>query len=251
MMNNIEKERVYWANRAGSYLNLEWASRQGYLQAVVHAGELHPADVVLDAGTGTGLIANAVAADVARVIGIDISPEMMNGNGSIRNDKCKFELGDIRNLQFSSASFSKVFSRMVFNSLIESTDEAARECYRVLKPGGKFVLSEGIPPARAAEEWYTEMFRLKEERLTFFPETLENLLSRAGFSEIRTDIHVSPQVSIANWLENSGLPAFQQEKIMKMHLEMPRGIKDFYHATFKEDGDVLLDMKFAIVSGKK
>jgi SAM-dependent methyltransferase len=154
-------------------------------------------------------------------------------------------------MDFASGYFSKAFSRMVFHGLINSVDDAAREIHRVLKPGGKFILSEGIPPDRSAEEWYTEMFRLKEERLTFFPETLEKILSRAGFSDMRIDIHVSRQVSIRNWLEYSGLPDSRQQEIMQTHLAMPQDIRRAYRATFSQDQDVLLDMKFAIVVGTK
>lgn len=246
-----KEEKRYWATRATSYSKLEWASRQDYLNSVVNAGDLQPTDVVLDAGTGTGLVARAAAPHVAKVIGVDISPEMMRDLKGTPSDNCEFELGDIRALDFKTGHFSKAFSRMVFHGLITSVDAAAREIHRVLKPGGRFILSEGIPPDRCAEEWYTEMFRLKEERLTFFPETLEDILSRAGFSGLRTHIHVSPQVSIRNWLEHSGLPDSRQQEIMQTHLAMPQHIKKVYRATFSEDQDVLLDMKFAIVVGSK
>ena len=250
-MSDIEKVREHWAKRAGSFEKLEWASRHDYLQLVVQAGELQPTDVVLDGGTGTGLVANAVAPHVARVIGIDISPEMMDGLKTTRRQNCTFEIEDIRAMKFPADYFSKVFARMVFHELIDGIDKAARECHRVVKPGGKFVLSEGVPPSKATGDWYTEMFRLKEERLTFFPETLEDLLSRAGFLDIRTRIHISPQVSIRNWLENSGLPPSRQQEIMQMHLDMPPKVGEAYRATFTEDGDVLVDMKFAIVVGTK
>lgn len=250
-MSDIQKEQTYWANRAKNYSKLEWASRGDYLQAVIQAGDLQPKDVVLDAGTGTGMIANGVAPHVESIIGVDISREMMDGLNMSRTQNCEFEIGDIRNLRFPTGYFSKVFARMVFHSLMDSTDRAAQECYRVLRPGGRFVLSEGIPPAKFAEPWYTEMFRLKETRLTFFPEILEGILSLAGFSDIHTEIHVSPQVSIANWLENSGLSSARQRKIMQMHLEMPPEIRKEYRATFNGDEDVLLDMKFAIVVGTR
>jgi ubiquinone/menaquinone biosynthesis C-methylase UbiE len=174
----LEQERSYWANRAPTFSKLEWASRQEYLRAVVKAGGLQPADIVLDAGTGTGLIARAVAPHVAKVTGIDISPEMMDGLQKNPPSNCEFIVGDIRCLDFSSGCFSKVFARMVFHSLMDETGHAARECHRVLQAGGRFILSEGIPPAKRAGEWYTQMFRLKEQRLTFFPDTLEAAVAK-------------------------------------------------------------------------
>ncbi len=63
---DIALEREHWAVRAKKYSNLEWASRKSYLDAVVKAGGLDPTDVVLDAGTGTGLIAKAVLPHVSK-----------------------------------------------------------------------------------------------------------------------------------------------------------------------------------------
>ena len=250
-MHNIESEKKHWANRAKHYSNLEWASRSTYLEAVVRAGNLSPMDVVLDAGTGTGLIAESVVPHVSEVIGVDISTAMMEGLENETSGRCKYLVGDIRSLQFQQGYFSKVFSRMVFHGLMDGIDQAAHECFRVLQSGGKFILSEGIPPERYAEDWYTEMFRHKENRLTLFPDTLEALLDRSGFSNIETEIHVSEQVSIRNWLENSGLPLASQETIMGIHLSMPDPIRKAYNAVFPDNGDVLIDMKFAIVVGTK
>lgn len=250
-MNDLEKEQEHWANRSKGYSNLEWASRSSYLEAVVRAGDLSPLDTVLDAGTGTGLIAESVAPHVSEVVGIDISPDMMKGLKDSAAVGCTYLIGDIRSLQFQQAQFSKVFSRMVFHGLMGDVDLAANECFRVLKSGGKFILSEGVPPAREAEQWYTDMFRHKEDRLTLFPETLEALLYRVGFSQVNTQIHMSPKVSVKNWLENSGLPISSQKVIMDIHKDMPDFIQEAYNAVFSEDGDVLIDMKFAIVVGTK
>jgi len=250
-MDNIESEKKHWANRAKHYSNLEWASRSSYLEAVVRAGNLSPMDVVLDAGTGTGLIAESVAPHVSEVIGVDISAEMMEGLKNTGSARCKYLVGDIRSLQFQQGYFSKVFSRMVFHGLMDGVDQAAHECFRVLQSGGEFILSEGIPPAREADDWYTDMFRHKENRLTLFPDTLEDLLHRSGFSNINTEIHISEKVSIKNWLENSGLPGASQETIMGIHLSMPDQIRKVYNAVFPENGDVLIDMQFAIVVGTK
>ena len=176
---------------------------------------------------------------------------MIKAASATTDANCEFEMADVRSLRFPTGYFSKVFVRMVFHGLTDTTDVATKECFRVLQPEGKFILSEGIPPSPVAEEWYTEMFKLKEERLTFSPEILGDLLGRAGFTDIQIHIHVSPQVSIANWLENGDLSSFQRQELMRMHLEMPTAVRQAYRATFDAGRDVLLDMKFAIVVGTK
>jgi SAM-dependent methyltransferase len=251
MKKRVDEDRKYWNDRSRDFDKLEWASRQDYLSAMVRAGDPRSDDFVLDAGTGTGIVARAIAPLVDGVIGVDLSPEMIEASMATEIVGCQFEVGNCMDLRFPTGHFSKVYSRMMFHSLIDGGDIAASECHRVLKEGGKFILSEGIPPSSTAEPWYTEMFRLKEERLTFSQEILEDLLLRNGFVDIHTQIHISPQVSIANWLENGDLSSEQCEQIMQVHLEMPDEVKKAYHATFDSSGDVLSDMKFVIVVGTK
>ena len=240
----------FWAVRAEGYDQLEWASRQGYLQAFVAAGDFQPMDLVLDVGTGTGIVAQAVSPFVAEVVGIDLSPEMLARAWASRVANEVFEKGDVRRLRFPDNWFDKVTARMVFHHLIEGGDQAMRECYRVLKPGSVMVLSEGVPPDRSLRDWYTRMFALKEERLTFFEEDLVALMSNGGFDVEQVLTHVSPQVSISNWLRSSGLPQERQDRIMQMHLDLDERDKQHYSMTLT-GGDVLCDFKYVILVGRK
>jgi len=240
----------FWAVRAEGYERLEWAGRKGYLQAVVAAGDFRPGDRVLDVGTGTGIVAHAVSPLVAEVVGVDLSPGMLARAWASRVANEVFEEGDARDLRFPDNWFDKVTARMIFHHLIEDSDQAMRECYRVLEPGGAMVLSEGVPPDHSLRDWYTRMFALKEKRLTFFEEDLVALMSSGGFDVEQVLTHVSPQVSIGNWLRNSGLPQERQDRIMQMHLELDELGKQHYNMTLT-GSDVLCDFKFVILVGRK
>jgi len=237
--------QAYWADRASKYANLDWAKHGGLLMAIVHAACLARDDVVLDAGTGTGLVARSVDPYVEKlVVGLDISPEMMNG-------RPMSTVGDIRQMPFPDAHFSKVFARMVFHGLMDSIGVAARECHRVLRPGGRFILVEGIPPSDEAQDWFTGMFRLKEERIVFCPTSLKQLLLMVGFSGVSVDTYTMPQVSVRNWLENSSLSPGLQDRIMEEHFTMPASVREAYRATYNGGSDAKIDMKFAICVGEK
>jgi choline kinase/ubiquinone/menaquinone biosynthesis C-methylase UbiE len=242
---------LFWATRSSGYERLDWASRRGYLEQMVDCGQFESHHCVLDVGTGTGRVAFEVAPKVRQVIGVDISPDMLKQAQQRPGfDNVEFRLGDTISLGLPPNSFDRITARMVFHHLMEDTAVAARECLRVLKPGGLIILSEGVPPHRSLEEWYTRMFALKEERLTFFEDDLACLLEQAGFEDIATYIHVSPQVSIRNWLENSGLPTTTQDEIYEMHLDLDEEQRRHYDMHVLPD-DILVDLKFAILTGRK
>ena len=95
---------------------------------------------MLDAGSGTGSLAFAIAERraKARILGIDPSAEYVAYAAS-RNrftDRTSFEVGDAQQLRFDTASFDAALSLLVFN-FIPDPGKALAELRRVIKPGGK------------------------------------------------------------------------------------------------------------------
>lgn len=241
----------FWKTRAQRYDALDWVNRKGYLQRFVETGRFSKDDRVLDVGTGSGVVAFEVAPLVREVVGIDASPEMLklaiakNGAANVR-----FEVADVRRLAYADESFDKVTARMVYHHVLDGGETGVRECGRVLRPGGLFVLSEGVPPCRELKDWYQEMFSYKEERRTFLDDDLVDLARAGGFSRVEHDVHVSKRVSIGNWLDNSGIPDSNKRKIVDMHLALDDFGKRVYNMEIAA-GDIFIDMKFVIVAATK
>ncbi len=112
------------------------------------------------------------------------------------------------------------------------------------------VLSEGVPPTAALKGWYADMFALKEDRLTFLAEDLEHLLEMGGFVLDRMIRHVTPQVSIGDWLKKSGLAAETQRQIYQMHLDLNEEGKHAYRMMVTPD-DIRCDFTFVVAVGRK
>jgi len=247
MRNHREK---FWKTRSTCYEKLEWATKSGYLHSFLDAVKFKKEDVVLDIGTGTGIIAHTISPHVKKAIGIDISQDMLDHALAHQVGNEIFMKCDAKKLPFPDNQFSKVTARMVFHHIIKDTQEAMDECARVLNKGNYMIFSEGIPPSEHVKPFYVDMFKLKEERITFMENDMERLMRNAGLKIVDKIIHWNRKSSIKNWLENSGLDKKIQDKIFKMHIDLDnRGKKD-YNMILK-DNDCLIDMKFIILVGEK
>ena len=237
-----------WVKRSETYNQLQWVRSRVYLDAFVKAGTFRKTDLVLDIGTGTGVVAHAIAPLVDQVIGLDKSQEMLEHSNWSGN--MYFIKRDVLNPVFDKEVFDKVTARLVFHHILDGTQKAMDECYRVLKREGVMILSEGIPPCLKVRQDYIDIFKLKEDRLTFMEEDLISLMELSGFRNIKLNILWLRQMSVRNWLKNSGLSQPTQDKIYNLH----KYAKDYFKRAYnmaETEGDCLIDMKMAVLRGVK
>lgn len=241
-------QEEFWKIRSEKYNNLKWVNDDPYINSFISSTDFNKNDLVLDVGTGTGVIAHALAPIVKEVIGLDISQDMLEHSNW--KDNKFFIKRDILQPIFCNDIFDKITARMVFHHITENTQKAMDECYRVLKKGGKMVLSEGIPPIPEVKEDYAKIFELKEDRITFLEQDLIDLMKKAGFKNVKTITHIMKNFSIKNWLENGCVPKEKQDKIFEMHVTGSDTFKKAYNMKIV-NGDCLIEVKNLILVGEK
>jgi len=150
----------------------------------------------LDVGTGTGLVANLVAAKVkpGMVIGIDLSERMLSIARSRKGSNTQFVGMAAERLVFRPGTFDLVTMGEALAYLADPV-AALEEAHRVLKPKGRLAVSclrrslstaaqnlffQGLAPL--ARRHYLSLPRFSSERSRFGePDVLPQLLAESGF----------------------------------------------------------------------
>lgn len=187
--------------------------------------ELKPGEVVLDLGSGGGFdcfLAARKLAGTGHVIGVDMTPEMiakarLNAQkGGYTN--VEFRLGEIEHLPVENASVDVIISNCVVNL---STDKAQvfREAARVLKPGGRLIISDIVATAVLPEQIKNDLALYSGCMAGAMPlEELKNALEAAGFENPVIQIKEESRSFIKGWASDTGVENYVASATIEAYL---------------------------------
>jgi len=152
--------------------------------------QLHPGQVVLDLGSGGGidvLLSARRVGPTGKAYGLDMTDDMLElARANARKagaTNVEFLKGEIEHIPLPDRSVDVIISNCVIN-LSADKRQVLHEAFRVLKPGGRFAVSDivvrgSVPPdvRRSMEAWVGCMAGALEEK------EFEHLLLEVGFED--------------------------------------------------------------------
>ena len=178
--------RDEFAHQADSFARSPTMSLAETLDVVVDMAPVDPAARWVEIACGPGLVARALAPRVRSVVGLDLTPAMVEkaraDAAAAAVDNVSFEVGDATALELPDDSFDGAITRFSLHH-IPAPIRVLEEMRRVVKPGGWVVVSDFVTDDDGeAQAWQEEIERLRDPShwALLTPSRIEALAERAG-----------------------------------------------------------------------
>jgi len=226
------------------------ASDPAALGRLVAFADLPPGSRVFDAGCGPGLVAEAFLRAGHRVLGVDLSEEMI-ARAQARcggfGDRARFARQSIHDPV--EGGFDAAVSRLVIHHVLEPAGFVRRQV-ELLRPGGVLVAADIVTdPDPGRRRWRDEVERARDRThvRTLTPGELVDCLAGAGLEGIRV-VEEPFANDFDEWFDR-GAPARPKDEVRALLLSGP-GARGF--APFPQPGGSLrLDGCRALVRGQR
>ena len=210
-----EDVRASFAPVAANYSRAAFHTSSERLREVIELACPEAGDLVLDVATGTGNTALALAPLVRRVVGLDLTREMLNEARRVTAERgvvnADWILGDACLLPFADQTFDLYTVRAAPHHFLD-LDAFLREAFRVLKPGRAAAFVDCAPPAAARDVMHeVEVRRDPSHVRSLTVEEWTQRLQDAGFEvEVAKDRELD--WDFEDWMRNMAVaPALAAE----------------------------------------
>ena len=183
----------------------------------VAIADLKDGETVLDLGSGAGLdvfMAAKKVGETGRVIGVDMTPEMLEkaraNAKKMGASNVEFRQGDIERLPIQDDSVDAIISNCVIN-LAPDKSKVFRESYRVLRPGGRMMISDIVLEKPLTEE--------AREEVANYTGCLGGAILEADYLALMREVGFEDVKVVSKWSDGQSASA-------KIRAVKPKSAKD-------------------------
>lgn len=223
-----------------------WIPDPGLLDSFVTLCRVGPDAVLLDVCCGSGLVGGRFRGRVARLVGLDLTPEMLD---KARERLDEVHLGPADRFPFPDATFDLAVCRQALH-FVDSPAQVVREMFRVLRPGGQAIVGHRVPYGPEDADWWARVNAAKQPLLRNLlrAEDLHTYFEAAGFVD-RESLDYLLEESIRLWTDSPEAREGSDE-VFRQYSEAPPEVKRIRQIRIDQD-EVRDVWRWHLVSGRK
>jgi DNA gyrase subunit B len=204
--------------------------------------------VALDVCCGSGVVGASFKDRVKKVIGLDLTPQMVN-LAKQRLDEVR--QGTVYDLPFKADMFDLVCTREVLH-LLPWPEKPVSEIYRVMKPGAQFIVGQILPYGPADGPWMYRVFKKKQPLIfnMFQEEDFKRLLTDAGFVDLEMkELRVWESIDV--WIDSYETTRLHRHEIRQLFLNAPAEARAVHPFKISPSGEIRDLWRWCVFSVRK
>jgi len=200
------------------------------LAEMVKAARLSGTERILDAGCGTGHTALTFAPHVAEVVAVDFTAAMLEQGRILAHARnlpnIDFRLGDVEQLPLADGEFDVVVSRYSAHHW-PHPQRALHEFWRVLKPGGQFILSDVVSFDDFAADTFVQTIELLRDPSHVRDHTAAQWLAMLAAAGFQAEVVFTWDVALefVAWVTRMATPPLNVQMLQTLFAGAPAEVR--------------------------
>lgn len=203
---------------------------------------------MLDVCCGSGVVGASFTSKVGTKFGLDITPEMI---ALARTRLDHLSQGTVYELPFKDNAFDLVVNREVLH-LLPNPERPVSEIFRVLKPGGRFIVGQILPFGPEDAAWMYRVFKKKQPLIfnMFQEEDFRELLLGAGFIDLAMSEY-NLWESIDVWIDTHETTNLHRHEIRELFYNAPKEVREVHPFEILPSGEIRDLWRWCVFSVRK
>ena len=225
-----------------------WITDKELLNAHAEMFPPDPGALALDVCCGSGVVGASFKGRVKSVSGLDLTPEMV---AMARTRLDSVAQGNVYQIPHADSTFDLVCTREVLH-LLPYPEKPVSEIFRVLKPGGRFVVGQILPYGASDGPWMYRIFKKKQPLIfnMFQEEDFRRLLTGAGFTGLEMkELRVWESIDV--WIDSYETTSLHRHEIRQLYLNAPAEAKSIHPFKISPAGEIQDLWRWCVFSARK